>query len=128
LNERIPYSFRRVGLTSAYGLDLTQKRQRDESRLDFTLASDCAACSSGVKQGSHCHALCCACRPLNFTILSSMTPEQKADKLDAELKDQEVAMAQLQSKVGENKEASEELNKSLQKLDAVTEKVEGEKG
>jgi septal ring factor EnvC (AmiA/AmiB activator) len=57
-----------------------------------------------------------------------MTPEQKADKLDAELKDQEVAMAQLQSKVGENKEASEELNKSLQKLDAVTEKVEGEKG
>jgi hypothetical protein len=57
-----------------------------------------------------------------------MTPEQKADKLDAELKDQEVAIAQLQSKVAENKEASEELNKSLEKLDDVTEKVEGEKG
>jgi phage shock protein A len=57
-----------------------------------------------------------------------MTPEQKTDKLDSELKDQEVAMVKLRSNVAENKEASEDLKKSLENLEAVTEKLEKEGG
>jgi DNA-binding transcriptional regulator PaaX len=57
-----------------------------------------------------------------------MTPEQMTDKLDAELKDQEVAMVKLRSNVAENKEASQDLKESLENLEAVTEKLEKEAG
>jgi uncharacterized coiled-coil protein SlyX len=57
-----------------------------------------------------------------------MTSEERADKLDAELKDQEVAMEKLQSNVAESKQAVEELKESLENLEDVTRKVEKEKG
>jgi hypothetical protein len=59
--------------------------------------------------------------------MSSMTPEERQKKLDAEIKEQDAAMARLQSSVAENKEASGEIKKSLDDLDAVTEKIEEEK-
>jgi uncharacterized coiled-coil protein SlyX len=69
-----------------------------------------------------------SCLPLKCVILSSMTSEERADKLDAELKDQEVAMEKLQSNVAESKQAVEELKESLENLEDVTRKVEKEKG
>ena len=57
-----------------------------------------------------------------------MSPEQKAEKLDSELKDQEGELVKLQGNIAKNKEASEELNKSLENLEAVTKKLEKEQG
>jgi uncharacterized coiled-coil protein SlyX len=57
-----------------------------------------------------------------------MTPKQRADKLDAKLKDQEVELVELQSNVAENKEAGQELNKTLENLEAVTQKLEEKEG
>ena len=57
-----------------------------------------------------------------------MTPEEESDKLDAKLKEDKAAMAKLQSTVAETKEASEELEKSLEKLEAFTKKAEEKKG
>ena len=56
----------------------------------------------------------------------SMTPEQKADKLDAGLKDEQDAIAKLQSTVAESKEASEDLKDSLERLEEVTKQLEEE--
>jgi NACalpha-BTF3-like transcription factor len=57
-----------------------------------------------------------------------MSPEQKADKLDAELKDQDIELVKLQGNVAKNKEASKELQKSLENLEAATKKLEKEQG
>jgi hypothetical protein len=57
-----------------------------------------------------------------------MTPEQGTDKIDSELQDQQDAMVQLQGNIAENKEAGEELKKSLEHLETVTEKIEKENG
>jgi uncharacterized coiled-coil protein SlyX len=57
-----------------------------------------------------------------------MTPEERMDKLDAELKGEEVAMEELQSNVAESKQAVEELKESLENLEEVTRKVEEENG
>jgi CheY-like chemotaxis protein len=55
--------------------------------------------------------------------IERMTPGQGTDKLDADLKAQDVAMVKLQSTVAENKEASEELKKALERLEGGTQKV-----
>ncbi len=55
-----------------------------------------------------------------------MSPEQKANKLDAELKDQDIELVKLQGNVAKNKEASKELQKSLENLEAATKKLEKE--
>jgi hypothetical protein len=44
------------------------------------------------------------------------------------MKGEGVEMAKLQSNLAENKEASKELEKSLENLEAATKKVEGNKG
>ena len=69
-----------------------------------------------------------SCLRLKCVILSSMTPEERMDKLDAELKEEEVAMEELQSNVAESKQAVEELKESLENLEEVTRKVEEENG
>jgi hypothetical protein len=56
--------------------------------------------------------------------IEPMTPEQRARKLDAEMEKQDAAMAKLESSVAENKEASGEIKKSIENLEAVTEKIE----
>jgi hypothetical protein len=56
--------------------------------------------------------------------IEPMTPEQRAKKLDAEMKEQDAAMAKLESSIAKNKEASGEIKKSLENLEAVTEKIE----
>jgi uncharacterized coiled-coil protein SlyX len=56
-----------------------------------------------------------------------MNPEERADNLDAELKEQEGELEKLQSSVAENKEASKELDKSLDELESATEKLADEK-
>ncbi len=56
-----------------------------------------------------------------------MTSEKRTDRLDAELKEEEVATAELQSNVAENKKAVEGLKESLENLEAATRKVEKEK-
>ena len=58
----------------------------------------------------------------------SMTPKKRTEKLDAELKDQADEMVKLQGNVAENKEATEELKKSLDDLDTATQKTEKEEG
>jgi hypothetical protein len=70
----------------------------------------------------------CVCRRRNFALLSAMTPEQGTDKIDSELQDQQDAMVELQGNIAENKEAGEELKKSLEHLETVTEKIEKENG
>ena len=57
-----------------------------------------------------------------------MSPEQKANKLDAELKDQDIELVKLQGNVAKNKEASKELQKSLENLEAATKNLEKEQG
>jgi len=57
-----------------------------------------------------------------------MTAEERAKKLKDEMKEQNIAMAKLESSVAENKKASGEIKKSLDNLEAVTEKIEEEKG
>jgi septal ring factor EnvC (AmiA/AmiB activator) len=57
-----------------------------------------------------------------------MTPDDGTDKLDADLKAQDAVMAKLQSTIAENKEASGEIKKSLDNLDAATQKLEKEEG
>ena len=57
-----------------------------------------------------------------------MTPEQNTDKLDAKLDEEGIALAKLRSNLAENKEASQELKESLENLEAVTKKVEEDKG
>jgi hypothetical protein len=51
-----------------------------------------------------------------------MNPGQNTDDLDAKLKEEESALAKLRVTVQENKEASQELEKSLSELEAATEK------
>jgi hypothetical protein len=53
-----------------------------------------------------------------------MTPDDGTDKLDADLRAQDAAMAKLQSTVAENKKASGEIKKSLDNLEAATEKLQ----
>ena len=55
--------------------------------------------------------------------IERMTPGQGTDKLDADLKAQDVAMVKLQSTVAENKEAGEGLKKALERLEGGTQKV-----
>ena len=57
-----------------------------------------------------------------------MTPEQNTDKLDAKLSEEGIALAKLQSNLAENKKASQELKESLENLEAVTKKIEEDKG
>ena len=68
------------------------------------------------------------CHPLKIAIMSIMTPEERTKKLDAEMKREGVEMAKLQSNLAENKEASQELKESLENLEAVTKKIEEDKG
>ena len=70
----------------------------------------------------------CVCGRLDFALFSSMTPEQGTDKIDSELQDQQDAMVELQGNIAVNKEAGEELKKSLEHLETVTEKIEKENG
>jgi hypothetical protein len=51
LNQRIPYSFRRVGLTTAYGWDFDSKCQKAMGRGSILLSVGLCPCSSGAKQG-----------------------------------------------------------------------------
>jgi hypothetical protein len=55
-----------------------------------------------------------------------MPPNEKVDKLDAELKDQEDIMEKLRSTVALNKQASKALERSLEKLGDVTQGLEEE--
>jgi hypothetical protein len=57
-----------------------------------------------------------------------MNPEKGTDKLDAELQQQGEEIATLQGNIAENEESGEELKKSLDHLEEVTEKIEEEKG
>jgi prefoldin subunit 5 len=57
-----------------------------------------------------------------------MTAEKGPDKLDAELQEQGAEIAKLQGNIAENEESGEELKKSLDHLEDVTEKIEGENG
>jgi uncharacterized coiled-coil protein SlyX len=56
-------------------------------------------------------------------IFPCISPEQRTDKIDAELKKQEAVMEELQAHVAENKEACEGLQKSLENLEAVTQRL-----
>ncbi len=55
-----------------------------------------------------------------------MPPKEKVDKLDAELKNQEGVMEKLRSTVALNKQASKALERSLEKLEDVTQGLEEE--
>jgi hypothetical protein len=50
LESDIPYSFRWIDLTSAYGWDLTQKCQEAMGRGSILLSVGLGPCSSGAKQ------------------------------------------------------------------------------
>lgn len=63
------------------------------------------------------------CRGFNIAIISIMTPESNTDDLDARLEEEGIAMTELRSNVAENKEASKELEKSLDELEAATQKL-----
>jgi hypothetical protein len=52
-----------------------------------------------------------------------MDAEQSTDDLDARLEEEGTALAELQSSVAVNKEASKELEKSLDELEAATQKL-----
>jgi predicted RNase H-like nuclease (RuvC/YqgF family) len=70
----------------------------------------------------------CVCSPLKSTILFPMNPERGTDKLDSELQKQGEEIAKLQENIAENEESEEELKKSLDHLDEVRGKIEGENG
>ena len=57
-----------------------------------------------------------------------MKPEQSTDKLDARSAEEGVALASLRSSVAENKEASKELEKSLDELEAATKTLTEDNG
>ncbi len=52
-----------------------------------------------------------------------MTSDPNMDDLDAKLRKEDSALAKLKVSVTENKEASQELEKSLAELEAVTQKL-----
>jgi hypothetical protein len=56
-------------------------------------------------------------------IISIIDPEQNTDDLDAKLKEEGTALTELRSSVTENKEPSQELEKSLDGLEAATQKL-----
>jgi methyl-accepting chemotaxis protein len=57
-----------------------------------------------------------------------MNPEDGLDKLDSKLKEQGAVVEKLHGGIAEYKEASEELKKALEKLDAAAEKIAKEQG
>jgi hypothetical protein len=54
--------------------------------------------------------------------------EQNTDTLDSKLSEEGIALAKLKGNLAENKKASQELKESLENLEAVTKKIEEDRG